>query len=310
MWTGGIGFQNAPVDQAGNLVVPSIQSPNYSAGVSGWQIAKDGSAEFNDMVMRGTVDIGTSTRYVKIYNDTGVGSPGPVIAMNENSANYPEDGVIHGSSFGGGSLSLVSPYDPATVNIPAELDLVSGDPNASPILGKAARVSGGLYVNGQVQVEPTAGNSVFTVDSTGISVNGVRPDNALISFTPTWTASTTAPLYGLGTTVTGFWKRLSTRFAYFTVDILFGTGVNFGSGAWGFSLPFTPMSGGAAQVGSAIMVDASANNRLPGALWITNGSGIFRVLTTVGSFGASGTSPFTWAAGDELIMSGIVAIDP
>lgn len=42
----------------GNLVIPSIQSPNFTHNVSGWQIKKDGSAEFNNIVIRGSVTIG------------------------------------------------------------------------------------------------------------------------------------------------------------------------------------------------------------------------------------------------------------
>lgn len=38
----------------GNLVIPAIRSPNFVHGVSGWQIAKDGSAEFNNLTIRGT----------------------------------------------------------------------------------------------------------------------------------------------------------------------------------------------------------------------------------------------------------------
>lgn len=38
----------------GNLIVTALQSPNFVHDVSGWQIAKDGSAEFNDLVIRGT----------------------------------------------------------------------------------------------------------------------------------------------------------------------------------------------------------------------------------------------------------------
>ena len=38
----------------GNLVIPSVQSPNFVHDVSGWQIAKDGSAEFNNLTVRGT----------------------------------------------------------------------------------------------------------------------------------------------------------------------------------------------------------------------------------------------------------------
>ena len=32
---------------------PAIQSPDYSAGVSGWSINADGSAEFDDVTVRG-----------------------------------------------------------------------------------------------------------------------------------------------------------------------------------------------------------------------------------------------------------------
>jgi len=35
----------------GNLVVPAVKSPNYVHGVSGWSINKDGSAEFQDVVL-------------------------------------------------------------------------------------------------------------------------------------------------------------------------------------------------------------------------------------------------------------------
>jgi hypothetical protein len=38
----------------GNLAIPSIRSPNFLTGVSGWAIFKDGSAEFNNLTIRGT----------------------------------------------------------------------------------------------------------------------------------------------------------------------------------------------------------------------------------------------------------------
>lgn len=38
----------------GDLVIPSMQSPNFAAGLIGWIIRKDGSAEFNNLTIRGT----------------------------------------------------------------------------------------------------------------------------------------------------------------------------------------------------------------------------------------------------------------
>lgn len=47
-----MGFQN-PIVGGTALRIPAIQSPNYVPGVSGWIIKIDGSAEFNNLVVRG-----------------------------------------------------------------------------------------------------------------------------------------------------------------------------------------------------------------------------------------------------------------
>lgn len=48
------GFAHDIAGGNGNLVITSVQSPGFVTGVEGWQIRKDGSAEFNDLVIRGT----------------------------------------------------------------------------------------------------------------------------------------------------------------------------------------------------------------------------------------------------------------
>lgn len=54
-WQGGVGFQNAPIDAGGTLVVPSLHSPNYgidSDGViQGWSLNSDGSADFTNVTI-------------------------------------------------------------------------------------------------------------------------------------------------------------------------------------------------------------------------------------------------------------------
>lgn len=50
------GFQHDIAGGQGNLIVTSVQSPNFVAGSAGWQVKKDGSAEFNNLVIRGTFD--------------------------------------------------------------------------------------------------------------------------------------------------------------------------------------------------------------------------------------------------------------
>ena len=57
---GGAPFQGLTQGQ-GSLVLNSIFSPNFVHGVSGWSINKDGSAEFNNLFVRGTF---SGTNYV------------------------------------------------------------------------------------------------------------------------------------------------------------------------------------------------------------------------------------------------------
>jgi hypothetical protein len=61
------GFQHAIAGGQGNLVAITFQSPNFVHLVAGWQIAKDGSAEFNNLTFRGTF---MGTDYV--INSTGL----------------------------------------------------------------------------------------------------------------------------------------------------------------------------------------------------------------------------------------------
>lgn len=48
------GFAHDIAGGNGNLVITSLQSPDFQHLVEGWQVRKDGSAEFNNLVIRGT----------------------------------------------------------------------------------------------------------------------------------------------------------------------------------------------------------------------------------------------------------------
>jgi hypothetical protein len=56
---GGGSFFRGLTQAQGSLVLPSIRSPNFVTGVSGWIIRKDGSVEFNNGIFRGTVTAGS-----------------------------------------------------------------------------------------------------------------------------------------------------------------------------------------------------------------------------------------------------------
>lgn len=61
-----MGFQN-PIVGGTALRIPAIQSPNFQAGSLGWIIRIDGSAEFNNVVIRGGVIVSGTSLY---YNGT------------------------------------------------------------------------------------------------------------------------------------------------------------------------------------------------------------------------------------------------
>jgi len=59
-----------PVVGGTKLIRPAIQSPNYVATTTGWTINQDGSAEFNNITVRGTVVLGTGTTNVIILDNS------------------------------------------------------------------------------------------------------------------------------------------------------------------------------------------------------------------------------------------------
>jgi hypothetical protein len=66
-----LNFDSITVAGDGSLVFPAIHSPNYVAGVSGWTINRDGTSEFQNVVVRGSFEAdGPGGTYVKGYVTT------------------------------------------------------------------------------------------------------------------------------------------------------------------------------------------------------------------------------------------------
>ena len=61
------GFNN-PVVGALKLIRRAIQSPNYAAGSTGWTINDDGTAEFNDLTIRGKIIVQSTDEGVFVYS--------------------------------------------------------------------------------------------------------------------------------------------------------------------------------------------------------------------------------------------------
>lgn len=91
------GFEN-PVVGGTALRIPAIQSPNYVSGSTGWIIKIDGSAEFNNLAIRGTFsgsDFIINSSGIFLYSGTPaagnlIGAWAPVAGTDAYGNAYPQ----------------------------------------------------------------------------------------------------------------------------------------------------------------------------------------------------------------------------
>ncbi|MFJ6530878.1 hypothetical protein ACIQMZ_37230 [Streptomyces longwoodensis] len=76
------------------LVRPALQSPDYVTGVSGWAVKLDGSAEFNNVTVRGATTVGGRALY---YN--GTPGPGTLLASISGTGGTDSYGNSYTSGF-------------------------------------------------------------------------------------------------------------------------------------------------------------------------------------------------------------------
>jgi hypothetical protein len=147
----------------GNLAIPSIRSPNFVTGISGWQISKNGNAEFNNITIRGgTVISGTALGY------NGTPAPGnlayseSVTGGIDQFGNVYKAGVwIYGANnaaaglelFGGDAGVVFSP--PGSAHLTSDPQIFGSNFNANAVnetealtlfSGQAASLAGAEFV--------------------------------------------------------------------------------------------------------------------------------------------------------------------
>jgi len=117
-------WQHSIAGGQGNLVANSVQSPNFVHLVQGWQIAKNGNSEFNNMTLRGTFN-GTDF----IINSSGAffykGTPAAAnliasiasAAGTEGFGNAYKAGICVYDSAAAGTFVQMLAGSPAAVNI-------------------------------------------------------------------------------------------------------------------------------------------------------------------------------------------------
>jgi hypothetical protein len=123
------------------------------------------------------------------------------------------------------------------------------------------------------------------------------------TYTPTWTASGSAPSFGNAVIVARYVKRGKWVHAY--GRITFGTTSSFGTGTYTFALPAGAAQPALGQWGDLTAFDASTNNFNLAKAGNTAGStslmqGLYGA-SVVGSISVyAQTVPWTWANGDVL----------
>ncbi|MFI6639944.1 hypothetical protein [Streptomyces sp. NPDC050504] len=127
-----------------------------------------------------------------------------------------------------------------------------------------------------------------------------------VSYAVAWSSSGTAPAVGNGM-LRGVYCQIG-KTVHVRINLLMGITTTYGTGTWRFTVPVTAdalESSAFYQVGSAMMIDESANALYPGTAFITASTGFIGVSTATGgsnvAAGAISTStPFTWASTDSV----------
>ena len=171
------GFTHDIAGGGGNLIVTSLQSPNYAPGSAGWQVRKDGSAEFNNLTIRGTFN-GTDF----IINATGTffysGAPaaGNLIASIASAAGTD----VFGNVYNAGVQSYIPGLGAA--------GLAAGELILYQWTGAAWASYGGFVANGsRLDINNTNGGGIGIPSGPFTSTAGTAASPTVIT-TDTWNA--------------------------------------------------------------------------------------------------------------------------
>lgn len=110
------------------LIRTSIKSPDYAVGISGWSINKDGSAEFNNVTVRGTLEAGPNVAVTSTGISVFATSPG---GMNTQINNVSGVNVFGEPVAGGSRASLRAVGNSTTLGGYVELRPPGTSPNGS-----------------------------------------------------------------------------------------------------------------------------------------------------------------------------------
>lgn len=151
-----------------NLVREAIQSPNFITGLSGWRIARNGDAEFNNLAARGSIQIGGTPPAQSITGGIINGQPqfdfysgapsetGPAKIFADASGTDPEF-VLQSGAEGNGMVEII--MVPPTATTVGVIDVATK--NVSPIPGKGS-IAAAFEVSAEYQTFLLNNNKIAT----------------------------------------------------------------------------------------------------------------------------------------------------
>lgn len=128
---------------------------------------------------------------------------------------------------------------------------------------------------------------------------------AAITYTTTWANSGTANAIGNGTLSASYF--LSGRRLTYLISLTWGSTTTSGSGTWNFSIPATMVN----DVSYATIkgLDSSASSNYMGMAFFNTTTTVLPTIISAGILAVcTTTTPFTWATGDTLGISGTVSV--
>lgn len=306
-----------PIVGLEELIREAIRSQDYESGVTGWRIARDGSAEFSTILIRGTgigdvIVIGPSTgSQVEI----GVGANFGYIEFPTNSS---VENFIARILSARGNAGAVDEYASMQIDGPS----VDGAGATDRIQMQLNSQNNDGSSNANWSVRTVSNGSLIIADKDVITfipptTSPNYPRGAWNTFTPAWTTSTgvNTPSYG-NAVLDCKWKRRD-RSIIVKYEIVFGTTTNFGGGGagdnWRFSVPITGSD--THQVTGFFEMNQSTGRRCIARGRMTT-TGVVELEVSsgapdgvaVGTGIADALTPWTWASGNAI--RGMIEYEP
>lgn len=295
-----------------------IRSENFVTGTSGWAIFGDGSAEFNNIVVRGDIESGNWDG-ASPANLAAVDSGATVGFYLDSSAGAAQ---FMGDVFLGGNITTIGTGGYFSAGLPgsglrlfmsqesADLSSLTWSEDAFPPGSFIAKISADvvsdyLAVLGPTTLNLQAGTVEIDAFDTVISLDADFPltGTALtqVSWTPTLDAITTAPTLGSGSSTSGYYLKIGRLVIAWGIIQFGSSGAAAGSGEYLVSLPVTSSTDGTALaqiMGLVHLLDSGTNNHIGAAT--LHDSSRFRMYVDNSANRVSNSVPFTWTNNDRI----------